>query len=99
MLYAIFATDHENSLDKRLASRPAHIERLTDLKNQGRLVLSGPLPAIDSEDPGPAGFSGSLIVAEFNSLENAEEWAQADPYVKAGVYQNVSVKPFKYVLP
>jgi len=99
MLYAISATDHENSLDKRLAARPAHLERLTELKNQGRLILAGPLPAIDSDDPGPAGFSGSLIVAEFNSLETAQQWADADPYADAGVYQSVSVKPFKYVLP
>ena len=99
MLYVISATDHENSLDKRLATRPAHLERLTELKNQGRLILAGPLPTIDSEDPGPAGFSGSLIVAEFNSLETAQEWADADPYAHAGVYQNVIVKPFKYVLP
>ncbi len=99
MLYAISATDHENSLDSRLAARPAHLERLTALKNQGRLILAGPLPAIDSEDPGPAGFSGSLIVAEFNSLEDAQQWADADPYAHAGVYQNVIVKPFKYVLP
>jgi len=99
MLYVISATDHENSLDKRLAARPAHLERLTELKNQGRLILAGPLPAIDSEDPGSAGFSGSLIVAEFNSLETAQQWADTDPYAHAGVYQNVSVKPFKYVLP
>ena len=99
MLYAISATDHENSLDKRIAARPAHLERLTELKHQGRLVLAGPLPAIDSDDPGPAGFSGSLIVAEFSSLETAQQWADADPYIQAGVYQNVSVKPFKYVLP
>jgi len=99
MLYAISATDHDNSLDKRLAARPAHLERLTDLKNQGRLILAGPLPAIDSEDPGPAGFTGSLIVAEFSSLETAQQWADADPYAHAGVYQSVAVKPFKYVLP
>ncbi len=99
MLYAISATDYDNSLDKRLAARPAHLERLTELKNQGRLILAGPYPAIDSEDPGPAGFSGSLIVAEFSSLDTAQQWADEDPYAHAGVYQNVSVKPFKYVLP
>jgi len=99
MLYAISATDHDNSLDRRLAARPAHLERLTELKNQGRLILAGPYPAIDSEDPGPAGFSGSLIVAEFSSLEAAQQWADDDPYSHADVYQNLSVKPFKYVLP
>jgi len=87
------------SLEKRLAARPAHLERLHALKDQGRLLLAGPFPAIDSPDPGPAGFSGSLIVAGFDSLEAAQAWAEADPYVAAGVYARVSVKPFKRVLP
>jgi len=99
MLYAIIAQDIENSLEKRLAARPAHLERLQQLKQQGRLILAGPHPAIDSEDPGPAGFSGSLIVAEFPSLEEARQWADADPYIAAGVYQSVDIKPFKKVLP
>ncbi|MGD8547833.1 MAG: YciI family protein [Thiohalophilus sp.] len=99
MLYAIIAQDNENSLEQRLAARPAHIERLQKLKDEGRLILAGPHPAIDSEDPGPAGFSGSLIVAEFTSLEDARQWADADPYVAAGVYQSVTVKPFKKVFP
>ena len=99
MLYAIIATDVANSLEARLAARPAHLERLNQLKDQGRLVLAGPHPAIDSNDPGPAGFSGSLIVAEFDSLSTAQAWADADPYIAAGVYANVIVKPFKQVLP
>lgn len=99
MLYAIIASDVENSLDKRLAARPAHIERLQQLKAEGRVVLAGPHPAIDSNDPGAAGFSGSLIVAEFDSLVAAQAWADADPYVAAGVYDKVVVKPFKQVLP
>ena len=99
MYYAVIATDVENSLERRLSARPAHIERLQHLKNEGRLLLAGPFPAIDSEDPGPAGFSGSLIVAEFASLEEARAWADADPYVAAGVYADVSVKPFRKVLP
>ncbi|MFK3795377.1 YciI family protein [Pseudomonas sp. NPDC088444] len=99
MLYAIVATDVANSLEKRLEARPAHLERLTALKNEGRIVLAGPLPAIDSNDPGPAGFTGSLIVAEFESLNAAQAWADADPYIKAGVYDHVVVKPFKQVLP
>ena len=99
MLYAIISTDVENSLDKRLSVRPAHIERLTQLKNEGRLVLAGPHPAIDSNDPGAAGFTGSLVVAEFESLSAAQAWADVDPYVGAGVYANVIVKPFKQVLP
>jgi len=99
MLYAIVATDVANSLEKRLEARPAHLERLTALKNEGRVVLAGPLPAIDSNDPGPAGFTGSLIVAEFESLNAAQAWADADPYIKAGVYDHVVVKPFKQVLP
>lgn len=99
MLYAITGLDHENSLENRLSVRPAHLERLTDLKNQGRLVLAGPFPAIDSNDPGTAGFNGSLIVAEFESLDEAKKWANADPYQAAGVYKEVTVKPFKKVLP
>ena len=99
MLYAIIATDVANSLDARLAARPAHLERLTQLKDAGRIVLAGPHPAIDSNDPGVAGFSGSLVVAQFDSLGAAQAWADADPYVAAGVYANVIVKPFKQVLP
>ena len=99
MLYAIIATDVANSLEARLAARPAHLERLQQLKAEGRIVLAGPHPAIDSNDPGAAGFSGSLIVAEFESLNAAQAWAEADPSVAAGVYANVSVKPFKQVLP
>ena len=99
MLYAIIASDVANSLEKRLAARPAHIERLQQLKAEGRVVLAGPHPAIDSNDPGEAGFSGSLIVAEFDSLVAAQAWADADPYIAAGVYDKVIVKPFKQVLP
>ena len=99
MLYAIIASDVANSLEKRLAARPAHIERLQQLKAEGRVVLAGPHPAIDSNDPGEAGFSGSLIVAEFASLAEAQAWADADPYVAAGVYTRVQVRPFRKVLP
>ncbi|RON48701.1 YciI family protein [Pseudomonas frederiksbergensis] len=99
MLYAIVATDVANSLEARLANRPAHLERLQQLKSEGRIVLAGPNPAVDSNDPGAAGFTGSLIVAEFESLTAAQAWAEADPFVAAGVYANVSVKPFKQVLP
>ncbi|MBI6922845.1 MULTISPECIES: YciI family protein [Pseudomonas] len=99
MLYAIIASDVANSLEKRLAARPAHIERLQQLKAEGRVVLAGPHPAIDSNDPGEAGFSGSLIVAEFETLAAAQAWADADPYIAAGVYDKVVVKPFKQVLP
>ena len=99
MLYAIISQDIKASLEKRLAARPAHLERLTVLQNEGRLILAGPHPAIDSEDPGPAGFSGSLVVAEFSSLDDAQAWADKDPYVSAGVYEKVTVKPFKKVLP
>lgn len=99
MLYAIIATDVPGSLDQRLAARPAHLARLEQLKNEGRLVLAGPHPAVDSNDPGAAGFSGSLIVAEFDSLQAAQSWAAADPYQAAGVYADVRVKPFKKVLP
>lgn len=99
MLYAIISQDVSDSLEKRLSARPAHLERLTTLQNEGRLILAGPHPAIDSEDPGTAGFSGSLIVAEFVSLADAKAWADEDPYVKAGVYEHVIVKPFKKVFP
>ena len=99
MLYAIIAEDNAGSLEKRLSVRPAHVERLHTLQAEGRLVLAGPHPAIDSEDPGPAGFSGSLIVAEFDSQQDAQNWADADPYVAAGVYSRVTIKPFKKVLP
>ena len=99
MLYAITAEDTPNSLEKRLNARPAHLARLTKLQNQGRLILAGPFPAIDSVDPGPAGFSGSLIVAEFIDLGAATTWAEADPFVIAGVYANVAVKPFRKTLP
>lgn len=99
MLYAIISEDNDNSLEKRLSARPAHLERVQLLKNEGRLVLAGPHPAIDSEDPGSAGFTGSLIVADFESLEQAQQWAEEDPYIAAGVYKQVTVKPFKKVLP
>ena len=99
MLYAIIAVDVKNSLEKRLAARPAHLERLNALLDQGRLILAGPHPAIDSEDPGEAGFSGSLVVAEFDDLEAAQSWANDDPYMHAGVYDRVTVKPFKKVFP
>ncbi|EXI90970.1 MAG: YciI-like protein [Candidatus Accumulibacter regalis] len=99
MLYAIVGEDRPDSLADRLAARPAHIARLQALEAEGRLLLAGPFPAIDSPDPGPAGFSGSLIVAEFSSLAAARAWADLDPYVAAGVYQSVSVKPFKKALP
>ncbi|MAX52954.1 MULTISPECIES: YciI family protein [unclassified Methylophaga] len=99
MLYAIISEDNPDSLSKRLAARPAHLERLQVLQNQGRLVLAGPHPAVDTEAPGEAGFSGSLVVAEFDSLEQAQSWAAEDPYVDADVYANVTVKPFKKVLP
>lgn len=99
MLYAIIAQDVENSLQARLKARPDHLARLQSLQDEGRLLLAGPHPAIDSNDPGEAGFSGSLVVAEFDSLEAAQSWADADPYIKAGVYQQVTVKPFKQVFP
>jgi len=99
MLYAIISQDVENSLELRASARPAHIERLQTLKAEGRLILAGPHPAIDNNEPGPAGFTGSLVVAEFDSLEDAQAWADEDPYIKAGVYDAVTVKPFKKVLP
>ena len=99
MLYAIISEDVNNSLERRLAARPDHLARLEALRDEGRLVLSGPHPAIDSDDPGEAGFSGSLVVAEFDSLKEAQAWADADPYMIAGVYARVTVKPFRKVLP
>ena len=99
MWYAIISQDVENSLEKRMGARPAHLERLNALKDQGRLLIAGPHPAIDSNDPGEAGFTGSLVVAEFDSLAAAQAWADEDPYVAAGVYASVIVKPFKKVLP
>ncbi|KXJ61924.1 MAG: hypothetical protein AXW14_01985 [Alteromonas sp. Nap_26] len=99
MLYMICATDVADSLEKRLAARPAHLARLEQLKAEGRLMLAGPFPAIDSNDPGPAGFTGSLVVAEFETLDDAQVWADADPYIEAGVYDSVLVKPYKKVLP
>jgi uncharacterized protein YciI len=99
MLYAVISEDVADSLSKRMSARAAHIARLEELKRQGRLVLAGPHPAIDSEDPSEAGFTGSLIVAEFASLKEAQQWADIDPYIDAGVYAKVTVKPFKKVLP
>ena len=99
MLYAIVGEDVPDSLEKRLAARPAHVARLIELEAAGRIVLGGPFPAIDSPDPGPAGFSGSLIVAEFDSLAAAQAWAGQDPYVSAGVYASVTVRPFKQGFP
>lgn len=99
MWYAIISEDIQNSLPLRKEARPAHLGRLEQLKNEGRLLIAGPHPALDNEDPGEAGFTGSLVVAEFASLEDAQAWADADPYVDAGVYAKVLVKPFKKVLP
>ncbi len=99
MLYAFISVDKPNSLEQRLAVRPAHVERLLELKNQGRLIIAGPHPAIDSADPGPAGFTGSLVVAEFDDLAQAEAWAANDPYMLEGVYQSIQVKPYNLVLP
>jgi uncharacterized protein YciI len=99
VLYAIISEDAENSLDKRLAARPSHIKRLQNLQDEGRLILAGPHPAIDIENPDNAGFTGSLVVAEFNNLEAAQLWAKSDPYNDAGVYAKVIVKPFKKVFP
>ena len=99
LFYAIISQDIPNSLPLRKEARPAHVERLVALKDQGRLLIAGPHPAIDSADPGEAGFTGSLVVAEFESLQAAQEWADADPYIAAGVYENVIVKPFNKVLP
>lgn len=99
MLYAIIAEDVEDSLEQRVGARPEHLARLHAMRDEGRIVLAGPHPAVDSDDPGPEGFTGSLIVAEFDSLQAAQAWAEADPYIDAGVYARVSVKPFKKVLP
>ena len=99
MWYAIMAEDHPDTLSQRLAARPAHVARLEQLKTAGRLLCAGPFPAIDSNDPGPAGFSGSLIIAEFASLADAQAFADSDPYIAAGVYARVMVKPYKKVLP
>lgn len=99
MWYAIIGRDVDDSLEKRMSVRTDHIKRLQDLQDEGRMLLAGPNPMIDSEDPGPAGFSGSIIVAEFDSLEAAQAWADADPYLAAGVYEEVTVKPFKKVFP
>jgi len=99
MFYAIRGTDVPNSLERRQGARPAHLARLEQLRAAGSLLLCGPFPAIDAEDPGPAGYTGSLIVAEFDSLEDARAWAQTDPYVAAGVYATVEVTPFRKVLP
>ena len=99
MLYAIISEDIPHSLEKRLTSRPEHIKRLQQLQDAGRLVLAGPHPSIDSDNPGVAGFSGSLVVAEFSSLTDAQQWADVDPYLEAGVYARVIVKPFKKVFP
>ncbi|KGK00130.1 YciI family protein [Thalassotalea sp. ND16A] len=99
MLYVIYSEDVPNSLEKRLSVREQHIARLKEMQNQGRLIIAGPCPAIDSEDPGASGFTGSLLVLEFNSLADALAWADADPYIAAGVYEKVTVKPYKMVLP
>ncbi|GGE59434.1 hypothetical protein GCM10011533_10040 [Streptosporangium jomthongense] len=99
MYYAIISEDVDNSLSLRQSARPAHIERLQKLKAEGRLLVAGPHPAIDTPDPGNAGFSGSLVIAEFDSLASAQAWADSDPYMDAGVYSRVTVKPFKAVLP
>ena len=99
MLYAVFSEDVDDSLSLRMKARPAHLSRLRQLQDEGRLVMAGPCPAIDSDDPKEAGFTGSLVVAEFPSLAQAQAWADADPYVEAGVYRQVIVKPFKKVLP
>ncbi|MEE4293837.1 MAG: YciI family protein [Xanthomonadales bacterium] len=99
MWYVIYSRDRQNALEARREARPAHLERVQSMVEQGRILLAGPRPAIDSDDPGPAGFDGSLIVAEFESLEDARAWADADPYVLAGVYESVEVTPFIRVLP
>lgn len=99
MWYMIYSEDVDNSLPLRKQARPAHLQRLQDLKDQGRLLVAGPLPAIDANEPGEAGFTGSLVIAEFESLDAAQAWADADPYIAAGVYARSTVKPFKKVLP
>ncbi|KJF88805.1 YciI family protein [Photobacterium phosphoreum] len=99
MWYVIFSQDVENSLERRMSVREQHLARLKELQQQDRLLVAGPMPAIDSENPGEAGFTGSTVIADFESLEQAQQWANADPYIDAGVYANVIVKPFKKVLP
>ncbi|MCD9515314.1 YciI family protein [Photobacterium carnosum] len=99
MWYVIFSQDVENSLERRMSVREQHLARLKELQQQNRLLVAGPMPAIDNENPGDAGFTGSTVIADFNSLEQAQQWANADPYIDAGVYANVIVKPFKKVLP
>jgi uncharacterized protein len=99
MWYAITGIDNDDSLERRRSARPAHIERLKNLLDEGRLLLAGPFPAIDAEDPGDAGFTGSLIVASFDSIDAAKAWADADPYLAAGVYREVQIKPFRKALP
>ncbi len=99
MWYAIICRDHEDSLERRLSARPAHLERLEALQREGRVLVAGPHPAVDAENPGAAGFTGSLLILEFPSLQDAEAWAKDDPYVRADVYESVTVKPFKKVLP
>ena len=99
MWYAVISEDHEGSLDDRLSARPDHVARLKSLCDEGRLLIAGPHPAVDSPDPGPAGFTGSLVIVEFDSWEDAKSWADDDPYVAAGVYRKVTVKPFNPVLP
>jgi uncharacterized protein YciI len=99
VFYAIIAEDREDSLEQRLKTRPAHLQRLQALQEEGRLLLAGPHPAIDAEDPGTAGFTGSLVVAEFPDLQSAQQWADSDPYIQAGVYARVTIKPFKKVFP
>ena len=99
MWYAVISEDHEGSLDNRLGARPDHVARLKALRDDGRLLLAGPHPAVDAVDPGPAGFTGSLVVVEFDSLESAQAWADDDPYIMAGVYRKVTVKPFNPLLP
>ena len=99
MLYSMVGIDNENSLAARLSVRADHVARLNQLRDSGRLIIAGPNPAIDSDDPGDAGFSGSIIIAEFDSLQAAQDWADGDPYIESGAYASVSVKPFKKVLP
>ena len=99
MWYAVLSEDHEGSLENRLAARPDHVARLTALRDEGRLLIAGPHPAVDATDPGPAGFTGSLVVVQFESLDDAQVWADEDPYIAAGVYRKVTVKPFNLVLP
>jgi uncharacterized protein YciI len=99
MWYAVISEDFEDTLDKRLEARPDHVARLTALRDEGRLLIAGPHPAVDSPDPGPAGFTGSLVIVDFDSLESAQAWADQDPYIAAGVYRKVTVKPFNLVLP